>query len=108
MRNVKPPTNPKWPPGGPKMADGSGKGSFFNFVSKKFVGPKKFGLNKIWSKKNFDKKCQGLDKLCPKSFVKIGSVTAEIFFIWANSARTNVSLTNVTMTVEIEGPRNYL
>ena len=51
MRNVKPPTNPKWPPGGPKMADGSGKGSFFNFVSKKFVGPKKFGSKKFSLKK---------------------------------------------------------
>ena len=46
--------------------------------------------------------------MCPKSFVKIGPVTAEIFRIWANFSRTNISWTNVTMTVEIEGPRNYL
>ena len=28
--------------------------------------------------------------------VKIGSVTAEIFLIWTNVARTNVAWTNVT------------
>ena len=33
--------------------------------------------------------------------VKIGSVTAEIILIWTNVARTNVVLTNVTMTVGI-------
>ena len=33
--------------------------------------------------------------------VKIGSVTIEIFLIWANVARTNVSWTNVTVTVGI-------
>ena len=33
--------------------------------------------------------------------VKIGSVTAEIFLIWTNVARTNVASTNVTMTVGI-------
>ena len=79
-----------------------------NFGFTKFVGPKKIGSNKIWSKNFLIKINHGLQKLCPKSFVKIGSVTAEIFMIWANFARTNVSWTNVTMTVEIEGPRNYL
>ena len=79
-----------------------------NFGFTKFVGPKKIGSNKIWSKIILIKINHGLQKLCPKSFVKIGSVTAEIFLIWANSARTNVSWTNVTMTVEIEGPRKYL
>ena len=33
--------------------------------------------------------------------VKIGSVTAEIFLIWTNVARTNVAWTNVTVTVVI-------
>ena len=33
--------------------------------------------------------------------VKIRSVTAEIFLIWTNVARTNVAWTNVTMTVGI-------
>ena len=36
-----------------------------------------------------------------KCLVKIGSVTAEIFLIWTNVARTNVPWTNVAMTVEI-------
>ena len=36
-----------------------------------------------------------------KSFIKIGSVTAEIFLIWTNVARTNVTWTNVTLTVGI-------
>ena len=62
------------------------------------MGQTKFGP-KILIKINHD-----LQKLCPKFFDKIGSVTAEMFFIWANFARTNVSWTNVTMTVEIEGP----
>ena len=35
------------------------------------------------------------------SLVKIGSVTAEIFQIWANVARTNVAWTNVIVTVGI-------
>ena len=33
------------------------------------------------------------------SLVKIGSVTAEIFLIWTNAARTNVACTIVTVTV---------
>ena len=35
------------------------------------------------------------------SFVKIGSVTAEIFLMWTNVTRTNVACTNVTITVGI-------
>jgi len=34
-----------------------------------------------------------------KFWVKIRSVTAEIFLIWANVARTNVAWTNITATV---------
>ena len=33
--------------------------------------------------------------------MKIGSVTAEIFLMWTNVARTNVARTNVTVTVGI-------
>ena len=43
--------------------------------------------------------------------VKIGSITAEIFLIWTNVARTNVTWTNVTITDGIyvkKGPRNLL
>ena len=36
-----------------------------------------------------------------QSMVKIRSVTAEIFLIWTNVARTNVALTNVAITVGI-------
>ena len=39
--------------------------------------------------------------LGPKNWLKIGSVTAEIFMIWPNVARTNVAWTNVTSTVGI-------
>ena len=46
-------------------------------------------------------KIKALKKLGKKSLVKIGSVTAEIFLIWTNVARTNVAWTNVTVTVEI-------
>ena len=35
------------------------------------------------------------------SFVKIGSVTAYIFLIWTNVAKTNVSWTNVILTAGI-------
>ena len=45
----------------------------------------------------------------PKSWVKIRSVTAEIFLIWTNVARTNVALTYVAITVGVQdSPRNLL
>ena len=44
---------------------------------------------------------QMLTKLGPKLWVIIGSVTAEIFLIWTNVARTNVAWTNVTVPVGI-------
>ena len=37
----------------------------------------------------------------PKTSVQIWSVTAEIFLIWRNIARTNVAWINVAMTVGI-------
>ena len=39
--------------------------------------------------------------MVPGSFVNIRSVTAEIFLIWTDVARTNVAWTNVTATVGI-------
>ena len=39
--------------------------------------------------------------LGPITKVKIGSVRAEIFLIWANVARTNIAWTNITITVGI-------
>ena len=40
--------------------------------------------------------------------VKIGSLIAELFLIWAKVAKTNVAWTNVTVTVASvkDGPRN--
>jgi len=44
---------------------------------------KNFGPQKFWVQQNFRlKKLLGLKKFGSKSFVKIGSVTAEIFLIW--------------------------
>ena len=45
-------------------------------------------MTKYWSK-NF----KATKRFGPKSFVKIGSVIAEIFLSWTNVARTNVSNT---------------
>ena len=42
-----------------------------------------------------------------KSLVKIGSVTAEIFLIWTNVARTNVAWTNVIVTVGIFSKKSH-
>ena len=40
-------------------------------------------------------------KFSPKSLVKMGPVTAEIFLIWTNIARAYAARKNVTMTVGI-------
>ena len=58
---------------------------------------KKFGSRKLYIKK----KSKPAKKLGPKNWVKIGSVTAEIFLIWTNVARTNVAWSNVTAIIEI-------
>ena len=50
-------------------------------------------------KKTETNKNEKQKKIKDISLVKIGSVTAEIFQIWANVARTNVAWTNVTVTV---------
>ena len=49
---------------------------------KKLRLKKSFGPQKFWLQKKFDS-----NKFCPKSFVKIRSVTAEIFLIWTNVAK---------------------
>ena len=50
---------------------------------KKYKGSKSFNPQKtLVTKKMFDPK-----KICPESFVKVGSVTAEIFLIWTNVAK---------------------
>ena len=58
---------------------------------------------KKWKTKNEKKqkqtKMKNKKKIKDISLVKIGSVTAEIFQIWANVARTNVAWINVTVTV---------
>ena len=40
-------------------------------------------------------------RLCPKMFVKIGAVIAEILLIWANVTRAYVAWTNATVIVGI-------
>ena len=56
---------------------------------------------KFWSKKNLVPKRFRPPKIGYKSLVKIKSVTAEIFLIWTNVARTNIVWTNVTVTDSI-------
>ena len=73
-------------------------------VQKDF-GPK-FGFEKFPGPKVFGPKYFGTQKVCvkqlgPKSLVKIGSVTAEIFLIWTNVARINVVWTDFSVTVGI-------
>ena len=92
---------------------------------KKINIPKSFGPQKCWVQKNLAdipnnmNKCRK-DKLClykyhcdswyifkmvPGTYfyssVKFMSVTAEIFLIWTNVARTNITWANVTVTVGI-------
>ena len=45
-------------------------------------------------------------KMDPKSLVKIRSLTAEIFLVWTNVARTNVAWINITTIYVMESPRN--
>ena len=71
------------------------------FWSIKLRVHKSFGQTKVWSKRNLAKKTKVPISLGPKSLVKIGSVTAEIFLIWTIVARTTVAWTNVNMTVGI-------
>ena len=80
------------------------------------VGPKKFGQNWARNSKdivNMDKCCLvkyhhnswHLSNIVPETYlyslVKIESVTAEIFPIWTNVARTNLAWTNVNLIVRI-------
>ena len=59
---------------------------------------KKNGKRKM--KKTETNKNEKQKKIKDISLVKIGPVTAEIFQIWVNVARTNVAWTNVTVTVQ--------
>ena len=84
-----------------------------NVSSKKF-DPKLFWSKKIWAPRNFGPgKFLGPKNLGPKNLrppknclVKIVSVTAAVFLIWINYARTNGTWTNVIVTAYIYGPRN--
>ena len=91
-------------------------------VDPKNIGLDKFGIQKMWVRKNvgskkdwvptkflfqkslgqsLSKKIKAFKILAPIFFVKIRSVTAETFLIWTNVARTNVAWINVTMTIGI-------
>ena len=72
-----------------------------NKCHQKSFGLKNCCVQKIWVKQNFGAKNQGYQILGQKRLVKIGSVTAGIFLIWTNVARTNVAWTNVTVMVGI-------
>ena len=71
-----------------------------NVVYKKDWVPTNFLFQKSLGKR-LSKKIKALKILAEIFFVKIRSVTAETFLIWANVARTNVAWINVTMTLEI-------
>ena len=58
-----------------------------NLGKKKKSGQKEF-RSKSFGYKRFLGPKKGPQKLGPKSLVKIGSVTADIFLIWTNVART--------------------
>ena len=65
-----------------------------SFRSIKSFGPKMFGSNKWWVQKVWVKQNSSSKKL-----VKMGSVAAEIYLIWTNVAKTNVTWINVTVIV---------
>ena len=67
------------------------------------VGKKEFGFKFYLGLTRVDVKKIWLKKLRPqkKCLVKIRPVTAEMFLIWTNVVRTNVTWPNVTVTVGI-------
>ena len=67
-----------------------------NILDLKNLGLRKVGPRIFWSTKIMTPETLG-----PKSVVKIGPVTAEIYLIWTNVARAYASWPNVTMTVGI-------
>ena len=75
--------------------------------SNRFSGLKLWALIKFWVWKKFfprtfwSTKIMTQHKFGPKSFVKIGPVTAEILLIWTNLIRAYVAWTNVAITVGI-------
>ena len=78
-----------------------------NFSSKQFSGSRNVSeeildFNFVRSNKIMNKTFGSKNILTPKNcFFKIRPVTAEIFLIWPNFARTNVTWPNVTLTVGI-------
>ena len=78
-----------------------------NFSSKQFSGSRNVGqkildFNFVWSNKSMGKTVGSKKIMTPKNcLVKIWPVTAEIFLLWTNFARTNVAWPNVTLTVGI-------
>ena len=87
---------------------------FPKYLSLKRFGPKKCGLQKLRppkiGSKKLGQKVLGIKdslvqkmppKIGSKKFGQNGSVTADIFLIWTNVARTYVALTNVTITAGI-------
>ena len=66
------------------------------------MGPKKFWIERKFDPENVgSKKIKACKKMGQKSLVKIRSLTAEIFLIWTDVARTNVAWTYVTVNVGI-------
>merc|ERR1712105_38558 len=86
----------------PKVVGGN------KFFALKMLCPKKFGSKRIFNPKCFGSKKRRGKKYRSKMirahkncFIKIKLVKAEIFMIWTNVARTNVTWTNVTVTAGI-------
>ena len=79
-----------------------------NFESKTIWGPtiffgsKRFGLNKIFDQTKFW--CKACKKI---GFKKFGSVTAEIFAIWTNVAKTHVSCFHDSWSLSKMVPGTY-
>ena len=66
------------------------------------MGPKKFWIERKFDPENVGfKRIKACKKMGQKSLVKIRSLTAEIFLIWTDVARTNVAWTYVTVNVGI-------
>ena len=78
------------------------RGSVLECWSKKTFGSKNIWVNRSLVPKNFwSTQIKAPKKLSPKSFVKMGSVTAQILLICAKIVRTYVFWTNFIMTVGI-------
>ena len=83
------------------------------FWSKIVLSSKSFGLENFWEQKSLviNKKIKfGPKEWPPKSLVKIGSLTAEIFLIWTNVVRTMLpeQISPWQLAFAKDGPRNLL